>query len=767
MKKNLLRLKILFQSILFLIIPSSLFSSPVLFDMGTGQSSVYDGFRRVTIHDKYSEVAGFGWKSSDNLAEQEKAFTQMVFNAGLGFNVPPNIWTNPITEDAIIGSSENSFIFGAPAGSYHIYIVCGTSQIVRNQYYDFTVKVGSEQKRVQFEGGQQFHSLKFHIKKGSEPVTVQFSPLNKFVVNAIMAWSDSEDATVQKNLITPFEEFTYRMPPEQWAKWKLDQVVPDGEPVAGKADQKRGYIVWSHNYLDPVYQRTQPKPEEYNPSLSLFASQGEYEPTNFIIYPLKDLSSAKVTVSSIGPVPAQNIDVRHVRFYYGRVNYVVFDKYRIIPDILDHFTTIDLKKGENSRFWITIKVPENAPAGSYTGKITFECSGGKTVIPVSLRIMPIKLKEDPSKIYGIYYRNPIDQTPAADKVSDDYFRHKAEMEHADMVEHGTRNVTLSFSIPPADEKGNFNFDFDLFAQKMDLWKKYNFKGPVALSINTSGIYEKYMGERYGNHMLNIKIPPVEMFNEVTAMVKALEAERKRRGWPEFLLYPMDEPGRDSTSIVFMSKLLKACKDAGVRTYLTANPMRKEFQALKPYVDVWCTQPFLPDRETVIKENNERGVEYWCYPNHVAGENDHTVVVGSRMTYGFGFWRSGFRTLIPWIYSYREGDPFNNLDGYYPEFFNHYEPDGTPLPVVMWEAYREGYDDYRYIYTLEQLIEAAKKSGNAEAQKKAEIAEKELTSIWNDIKVLPKYMDVDMWEPNKFDQHRLRIANQILELQNTN
>jgi len=32
----------------------------------------------------------------------------------------------------------------------------------------------------------------------------------------------------------------------------------------------------------------------------------------------------------------------------------------------------------------------------------------------------------------------------------------------------------------------------------------------------------------------------------------------------------DEPGRDSTSIRIYVKMLKACKDAGVRTYLTAN-----------------------------------------------------------------------------------------------------------------------------------------------------------------------------------------------------
>ena len=45
-----------------------------------------------------------------------------------------------------------------------------------------------------------------------------------------------------------------------------------------------------------------------------------------------------------------------------------------------------------------------------------------------------------------------------------------------------------------------------------------------------------------------------------------------------------------------------------------------------------------------------------------------------------------------------------------DFFNRHEPEGTPIPVAMWEAYREGYDDYRYVYTREQLIAEARRSG---------------------------------------------------------
>jgi hypothetical protein len=134
-----------------------------------------------------------------------------------------------------------------------------------------------------------------------------------------------------------------------------------------------------------------------------------------------------------------------------------------------------------------------------------------------------------------------------------------------------------------------------------------------------------------------------------------------------------------------------------------------------------------------------------------------------MTYGFGFWRSGFLTLIPWIYSYSNGDPMNYLDGSSMDFFIRHEPDGTPIPVAMWEAYREGYDDYRYIYTLEQMLAEAKTSPGAAARQASAVAERELRDAWDAIRVQTKYKEHGLWAPGEFDVYRWLIARQILAL----
>jgi len=743
-------------------------AAPSLFDMGTGSSAVREGFTRVTAESFFSKPAGFGWHAAVGLKGQARAYKDLVENTSRGRKEPPPVWTNPITEDGILGDRENTFLFQPPPGDYELYVICGTSESMRSQFFDFTVQVGAEQRRLQFEGGYQFHSVRFRTRVDNGPVAVKFTPRSKWVVNAILAWTASDAARVEKDIIAPFEEWTYRMPPAEWAKWKEEPEPESGPmPPVSESDQKRGFVVYSRHYLECVYPHTKPRKGDLSPALRVFATPGEYEPLSFVVLPLRDLTGAKVKVSDIGPVKADQIDIRHVRFVKARPNYTVFYRYRVVPDILEHFNALDLKAGENARFWLTVRVPDDAPAGTYSGKVTFECYGGRAELPVTLRILPFKLRDDPGKLFGIYYRHPYDlMAGAEDEVSHEHFRRRAELEHADMVAHGTRNVVLSCSTGPADAQGNFNFNWELLADKLALWQKHGFCGPIIMGISTERVYTKYMKEGYGSHLRGVKDPPEEFSREMSAMVKAIETERRKRGWPEFLYYPVDEPSTDAVAVNFMVKVLKACKAAGVRTYATADPTHDQFEPMRPFVDVWCTQPFLPDRETILADMKARGVEYWCYPNHVNGENDHTPVTGARMTYGFGFWRSGFRTLIPWIYSVSNGDPFNYLDGSSMDFFNRHEADGTPMPVAMWEAYREGCDDYRYVFTLEQLIAEAKQSRKAAAQQAAAVAEQELRSVWNAIRVQAKYKYDDLWSPAEFDVYRWLIAQQILELQRT-
>lgn len=734
----------------------------VVFDMGSAQSALWPEAQAVTPQDVLGGARQIGWSSGEGLSVSHKAWTTLVENTSRGTQDPPPIWTNPLTEDSVVGDRPASFVFPAAVGPWRVYVRCGVSAGSFAQYWDFDVTLDGQAWICQIEGPYRFLGHTFSVTSEGR-LELGLTPRSKWCLAGVVAWQPADEAQAQA-LIAKIEQWA---PDEELSKWKEDPRPSAGaEPPVTQAEQARGFYLWHRHWGQIVYPWTNPTPEEKVSTLRVFAAPGEYEPLTFTVRPLRDLGKATVKVEAIGPVAPDNVEVRKVRFLAARPHYVGQYRYRIVPDILDRWESGPLAAGENARFWLTLRVPEMARPGQYRGRIVFTADGQSMEIPVLLRVVGVKLQEDPQHTYAIYYRHSLDQAfGAPDEASRRYWERKAELEHADMVAHGTRNVTLSCWFREADEQGNFD-TADAFARldtKLKLAERFGFQPPFVMGFNTGGIYYKHMKERFGSHLSGVKAPPEAFFAEITAMVRTIEEERKRRGWPDFVYYPIDEPSASPEAVAFMVGVLKAVRAAGVRTYVTADPTNAGFEPMRPFVDVWCTQPFLPERDVLLADMKARSVEYWCYPNHINGENDHTPVAGARMTYGFGFWRSGFLRLIPWIYQSSTGDPFNYLDGAAMDFLNRSEPDGAPLPVALWEAYREGYDDYRYIYTLQQLIKKAQASTSREARQEAAVAEKTLDFVWQTIPVLPKYKYEGFWSPEEMDVYRWLIARRAERL----
>jgi ribosomal protein S18 len=137
--------------------------------------------------------------------------------------------------------------------------------------------------------------------------------------------------------------------------------------------------------------------------------------------------------------------------------------------------------------------------------------------------------------------------------------------------------------------------------------------------------------------------------------------------------------------------------------------------------------------------------------------------GGRMTYGFGHWRSGYKVLIPWHWrwvTYNE-DPFDYLRGRgLSGSGNRIDEEGNILPAIYWECFREGYDDYRYVYTLQQCIVERENSSDQECKKVVADAKKFLEALWLDIEVQPKYLKTEFWDDKQFDAYRFQAARFI-------
>ncbi len=745
------------------------------FDMGAEDSPLREGFTRVTAKSVYSPEVGYGWRTLDGLKTHHLSYSrQWQYNESRGSEYPPTIYANEVTCDTILGNQANAFLVDVPPGQYTVYLLGGLSAGSSRDYHWFDASVGPARETIKIPGPYIFEKRVFKSTVTQGPLALELLPMTDWLVSCLLVFPSDQEPSVRKNFLDALEQETYFLPPDVAAKWqKTEHVEPRPMPEFSAEDHQRGYALFARHWSEVIYPNTAPRPSELDPELATFASLGEYEPVTVTVRPMADLSSATLIADDLvcgdAVIPAARIDIRWVRYMLVRPNYSMYFSYHIAPDVLEHRVSADLREGENQRFWITVHVPDDAVPGVYEGKLTFQAAGRPGAdIPLKLRVLPICLQKNPEHVYGMYYRDPLSNisdgnTPEANA----YFTGKAELERQDMVEHGMTSHISDVSGLDRDDEGNWTMDGAETERRIALSRKYGLADqPLVVSIPVGWWYSRLVDKQgTGSHLRLVRDDvPQSFFDEITKMVEAVQKERQNHEWPEFLYYPIDEPSTSPSSVRFMVGVMKAIKQVpGVRTYVTADPSHEQFEPMWPYVDVWCCQPFVFGHEKIEQLSREKGIEFWCYPNHISGENDHTPIRGARMTWGYGFWKSGFKALIPWIYQSSTGDPWNYLDGSSMDFFNRSTPDGEPIPVAMWEAYREGLDDGRYLYTLRQLVDEAKRAGGPSVELALQ-AEEELRSLWDSIDVQEKYKYDDLWSGPDFDAHRWLLASWILRLQ---
>jgi len=550
--------------------------------------------------------------------------------------------------------------------------------------------------------------------------------------------------------------------PEDAQELPFDETAP--WPALTASEVERGYLLFQRPIMECVHPNTRPLPHERLESLVAFATPGEFEPVTFALCPVRPLQNLKVRVSSLacpaGEIPAGRIDARLATYWnVGYPAYTTLGTYRRVPELLERVTVHSSPAGECQWYWLTVHVPDDAKPGLYRGTVTVWDDGFDRAveIPLALRVLGFRLQKDPRKHFSTYFyaRNRVlyqgrDET---------FIRRAADKDYQAMVDHGLDMLpTLYLSCEDGQRI--------VLAQAEELERMLatGLKGPAP--VTADGVIARLYrdttpGGNRGDHWRVDPLPPPEFYERVTELFRAFEAERKAKGWPEFICCPIDEV--DASRKEFGAKVYAAVKAAGLRTYATKDPIGADAADYAPYLDVWCSQPYSVPYDRIVDQDRH---EYWCYPNHNAGEikDRRTMCKGGRMTYGFGLWRSGYTTLIPWHWCWTAGpDPFDYLRGRHSGCGQRVDDEGEVIPAVYWQCFREGYDDARYLYTLQQAI--IQREGSHDPACLAAVGEgrRVLQETWDAIRVQPKYLAEGMWPSDEFDAIRWRLATQTTRL----
>ena len=471
------------------------------------------------------------------------------------------------------------------------------------------------------------------------------------------------------------------------------------------------YIVWVTDPIsnDHVLPERFPVPGCAGTELSLSACPGEYEPVSFAVYAIEELRNVMVRCSDAesgdSMLPAGQIDVRIVKCWwqdgvelgYGDdvreptftpelllkdPDFVSVDDQRKANTLKDREAPRDARElrpvsiaaGTAQQFWITVHVPQDAAAGSYTATLTLKPENAPaTDMPLRIRALPFELAE-PALTYSIYYRGSLVAGPTGSIGPDDRSAQQYLAEMRNLKAHGVTHPTCYQRFD----------DRELFDRAIELRKQAGIAVDPLYSLGIS------MGGG----------PPAspEGLEALKDRVRSALAQVRRHGIRELYIYGLDEAQGEQLKAERVA--FEAAHEAGVKLFVACGGVA--FAAIGDLLDlaVYSGSP----TEDEARKWHGVGHRIFSY-NHpqVGMEQPETY----RRNFGLQLWKSGYDGTMNYAYQDAFGDIYVDDDGQFRDHVFAYPTVDGVVDTIQWEGFREGVDDVRYVTTLLRAIERAK------------------------------------------------------------
>ncbi|MCS7180631.1 MAG: hypothetical protein NZ891_04690, partial [bacterium] len=386
--------------------------------------------------------------------------------------------------------------------------------------------------------------------------------------------------------------------------------------------------------------------------------------------------------------------------------------YRIWPGVLTKDKDMNMLKEECWRYWITVYIPKDVEEGEYKGKIEFTTENApKTEINLKVKVYPFTLPENTDVSFGVWGSFA-----------------RGEEGIKDQKEHGINAVSLGGNWKITEEGKVVITNLDDLNKKVEIIKKYNFKGP---------------------HLL---MPGYSRFQTSPEYDKAyIEAVKQLREWAkqkqiDIIFWPADEPREtreDFWRLNFdeLKHLLELYKNIeGIKTLITftgdaISSKGNDYSEVVPLLNIVCVHANKPISQfRIVQSALKNNKEIWLYNSG-----------NFRYSWGLANWK--WNSKGRWEWEYPPAPPGEPL--WWPGMYNlTYNPIGKtsigkPEPRPLWEIAREGIDDYRYIFLLQTLIKQYENDSKKKTiVEKAKIYLKELKEKLPEVATKVSYSSVD-------------------------
>jgi hypothetical protein len=500
----------------------------------------------------------------------------------------------------------------------------------------------------------------------------------------------------------------------------LKRQVGMARAVIYKAAYEKPFVCLQANPMEMVFEKNLDLYERTK-DINIQMWQNEYESAAFNIVNCSDeVMTMGVSISPLlGPVGGK-IDSNKV----FKVRKAVYVKGSTVGSIADALVLqeepFNLQPGELRQIWLTIYSP-TLTAGIYKGQVGVWAKGEKTknlpieTIPVNIEVQKHKFTENVAlhTCNWAYY-----QVASPAMTAEDLRNH-----HINVYPVPPQDLPfLRFSSdrPGVIRKPNFT--------KLDNALRYHNYARTYLLCLDFNRNKKDHG-RFGN----VKWMSKQWKGVFSHWLKNIVQHLNNAGvgYDKFALYPFDESLCDD--FYKLAQLIKET-DPNIRMYANSfGKGPKEFERFKGLIDIWCLQDSHCERHPQwLEQIKGFGKQVWTYeclrPMKAKDPYSYFRLMPwrafKRGQTGAGFWiyyyGLNFKTgAVPWDDTLR------------PQGFSGvvYGSRGSPVPGLdenivpsrRWEAWREGVEDYQYIFELQKAIEKIR----AEKPKTAKRAQQSL------------------------------------------
>ena len=346
---------------------------------------------------------------------------------------------------------------------------------------------------------------------------------------------------------------------------------------------------------DIRYKKETPAMNKVTKTLKLTAWRGERVSSQFVVWGKDDINELNFTVSDV--VHSSEYSIKGKNVFTGFVRYVMTDELNkdkrgacghrpdlsiydstLVADPIDHISKSLKIDGMSSRgCWIRIDVPQDAPAGNYSAKVTVRDDNDvigtlNLKLKVSARVLP---KPQDRKFHLDLWQNPyaVARYHKVEPWSEEHM--KALKPYMELYrDAGGKVITASIMHKPWNGQtydyfesmvtwvkkvdGTWCFDYSVF----DRWVEFMMDLGITKQINCYSMVPWRLSFQYFDQATNSMRfidckPGDEVYDELwNTMLKSFAAHLKQKGWFDKTYISMDERPMD-----VMLETLKVIKNA--------------------------------------------------------------------------------------------------------------------------------------------------------------------------------------------------------------